>query len=86
LPPEDADLARLIAELSVRAANEPAHVATLEVEALQLELAAVDREIVAARASGSGDVAGLATRRARVKVEVDKAVDRAMAVAGVEGE
>jgi DNA primase len=86
LPAADADLAQLIAELSVRAATEPAHLATLELEALQLELAAVDREIVAARASGQGDVGGLATRRARVKVEVDKAVDRAMAVAGVEGE
>ena len=80
---DDVELARLVAELSVRASSEFAHPSTLELEGLQLELAAVDREIASSRAAGRGDVAELASRRARVKVEVDKAVDRAMAAAGV---
>jgi DNA primase len=75
---EDTELEALMAELSVRASAEVVTPARLDVEATQLELARVDRAISAAQASGEGDIAALATRRAKVKVELDRAMDRAM--------
>ena len=72
---DDGEMAALMAELTVRA-REPTSEATLELERLQLELARLDREIVAARQADRGDVATLATRRAQVKVAVDRAVER----------
>jgi DNA primase len=80
VPAEDPELAALLAEIAVRAAHEPAEPATLEVETLQLELARIERQIATARAVGAGEggVAELAARRAALKGEVDKAIDRAM--------
>jgi DNA primase len=75
---EDGELEALMAELSVRASAEVVTPKRLDVEATQLELARVDRAIGAAQASGEGDIAALATRRAQVKVELDRAMDRAM--------
>jgi DNA primase len=74
---DDAELVSLMAELAVRA-GEPATVEMLELERLQLELARLEREMAGARSSGRGDVAKLATRRAQLKVSMDRAVERAM--------
>jgi DNA primase len=78
LDPEDTELTALVAELSLRAAEQPADPATLEVQALQLETARLEREIVAARAEGRLDVSDLAAERTRVKARLDSAIDRAM--------
>ena len=78
VPAEDSELEALMAELSVRASAEAVTPERLEVEATQLELARVDRAISAAQAAGEGDIAALATRRAKVKVDLDRAMDRAM--------
>jgi DNA primase len=78
LPADDADLQSLIAELAVRAAEQRASQAALDAELLQLRLAQLDRQIAAATATGSGDVAALATRRIELRASVDAAIDRAM--------
>lgn len=65
LPPGDDDFARLIAELVVRAGELHVTETTLEIEALQLELARLDREVSAARGKGEG-VQKLAARRQKV--------------------
>ena len=77
LSPEDSELSSLIAELSLRAAREPAEPAALEVEALQLEKERLEREIGAARAAGRLDIAELAERRGRVREQLETAIDRA---------
>jgi DNA primase len=78
LEPGDGDLAPLLAELSLRAAQQPAEPATLEVQALQLETARLEREIAAARAEGRLDISALARERNRVKARLDSAIDRVM--------
>jgi hypothetical protein len=50
----------------------------LDVQRLQLELARVDRRIQQARGAQSGDVSELATRRGEVKLEFDRAQERAL--------
>jgi DNA primase len=85
IPAEDPELARVVAELAVRAAHEPARPTTLEVETLQLELARVDRQIAAARGDQGGEggaVASLASRRAELQAQFDEAIDKAMEAAG----
>jgi DNA primase len=82
LPPEDPELARLVAELAVRAGGERIVPDALEVESLQLELARVDRQIQAARAEGRGDVSDLAVRRGEIKRAVDEAYDRVLEAGG----
>jgi DNA primase len=77
LPPEDPELARLMAELVVRAGDEAMTAAGLEVELLQLERARLEREIAAAQSAGLL-VGELAAERSKLKVELDRAVDRAM--------
>jgi hypothetical protein len=78
LEPGDGDLAPLLAELSLRAAKQPAEPATLEVQGLQLETARLEREIAAARAEGRLDISALARERNRVKARLDSAIDRVM--------
>jgi DNA primase len=78
LEPGDGDLAPLLAELSLRAAQQPAEPATLEVQALQLETARLEREIAAARAEGRLDISALARERNQVKARLDNAIDRVM--------
>ena len=78
---DDTELVSLMAELAVRA-GEPATTEMLELERLQLELARLEREMAGARSSGRGDVAKLATRRAQLKVSMDRAVERAMEAGG----
>jgi DNA primase len=74
----DGELESLLAELSLRAAGEPAEPATLEVQTLQLETARLEREIAMARASGSLDVSDYAETLSRVRQDLDDAMDRAM--------
>jgi hypothetical protein len=68
----------VVAELSVRAGQQRASRAALEAETLKLELAHIDRQIAAARSTGSGDVASLAEDRERLRGAIDAAIDRAM--------
>ena len=67
LPPGDEALARLVAELVIRAGQLEATPAKLELESLQLDLSRLDRLIAGARVSGGGEgVHDLATRRQTV--------------------
>jgi DNA primase len=65
LPPGDEPLARLVAELVIRAGQLEATPAKLELEALQLDLIRLDRLIAGARATGDG-VRELAVQRQTV--------------------
>jgi hypothetical protein len=82
---DDVELSGLLAELIVEAGRERAEPAMLEAQRLQLELASVDRQIQQARGRESGDVSGLATRRAEVKREFERAYGRVLEKTG-EGE
>jgi DNA primase len=67
LPAGDEDLARLVAELVIRAGQLDATPATLELEGLQLDLHRLDRRIAAARTGdGSGGMHDLAVERQRI--------------------
>ncbi len=67
LPREDESLARVIAELVVRAAELEATPAALDLESLQLDLARLDREIASARSQSDGSrVREFAGERQRV--------------------
>jgi DNA primase len=74
----DSQLKALLAELVVEAGREPVQPAMLDVQRLQLELARVDRRIQQARGAQSGDVSELATHRGEVKLEFDRAQERAL--------
>ncbi len=74
----DPRMKALLAELVVEAGREPVQSAMLDVQRLQLELARVDRRIQQARGAQSGDVSELATRRGEVKLEFDRAQERAL--------
>jgi DNA primase len=63
---EAPELAELIPELVLRAGQLEATPATLELEALQLDLHRLDREITAARTGGEGEVGTLARERQKV--------------------
>jgi DNA primase len=63
---EAPELAELIPELVLRAGQLDATPATLELEALQLDLHRLDREITAARTGGEGEVGTLARERQKV--------------------
>jgi DNA primase len=77
LPPEDEELARVVAELVVRAGDDRADPSVLEAQVWQLELARLDRAIAAARASGGGEVATLAAERIAAKQHFDAAYESA---------
>jgi DNA primase len=86
---EDRELVGLLAEMTVEAGRWPAHEGStkppmLEVQQLQLQLAWVDRRIHAARAQGVGEVSDLARLRGEVKLEFDRAQERALAETGAE--
>jgi DNA primase len=71
LPAGDEDLARLIAELVIRAGQLDASPATLDLEGLQLDLHRLDRRIAAARSGGGeGAIHDLAAERQRVLDEI----------------
>jgi DNA primase len=63
---EAPELAELIPEIVLRAGQLDATPATLELEALQLDLHRLDREITAARTGGESEVHGLAAERQKV--------------------
>jgi DNA primase len=63
---EDPELATLVAELVIRAGQLDATPATLDLEALQLDLHRLDREITAARTADGSLVQGLAEERQRI--------------------
>jgi DNA primase len=69
LPAGADDLARLIAELVIRAGELAADSAALELERLQLEKVRLDRRIAAARGAGA-PVTALAVQRQRVQDEI----------------
>lgn len=75
VPESDEELARLLAELAVRAEALEATPAGLEAQRLQLALARASRDLAAARAAG-GSVAKLAHHRDQLKVRFDVAVQR----------
>jgi DNA primase len=110
MPPQDQELARVIAELVAQAdalraeeaaeaiseaagpeavAGSPAEppvsaetaAARVHVQRLQLELARLERAIQAARARQGGEVSEVAARRAEVKLEFDRAQQRALELA-----
>jgi len=86
---EDGELIGLLAELTVEAGRWPAYEgasrpAMLEVQQLQLRLASIDRQIHAARAQGTGEVSELARVRGEVKLDFDRAQERALAESGVD--
>ena len=62
-PEGDEELARVLAELQVRAARATPTRAALEAERLRLELAVLERQIATARAGGDGNIVELARRR-----------------------
>jgi DNA primase len=66
LPTGDEALARLVAELVIRAGELEATPAKLELEALQMDLYRLERRIAGARVSGSEGVGALAVERQRV--------------------
>lgn len=79
---EDPQLKGLLAELVVEAGREHSDPGMLEVQRLQLELARVERQIQQARGQDSGDVSGLAHRRAEVKREFDLAYGKVLEETG----
>ena len=75
---DDDPIAPLVRELSVRAVRAAgASPAAFEAEHLQLGLARLDREIIAARAAAAGDVSELATRRSAMLEQLKRVVDTA---------
>lgn len=78
VPPEDEELALLIAELVVRAGQMRSSDAAVEGERLNLELLRIEREITAARTAAAGDVTPLVTRRQELKRQRDGAIARSM--------
>jgi DNA primase len=65
LPEDDAELASLVAELTIRAAKDPADAEALRLQALQLDLRRLERAIAAAKAQGSPEVSALAAEKQR---------------------
>ena len=66
LPAGDEPLARLVAELVIRAGQLEATPAKLELEALQLDLHNLDRRIATARTEGREHIHDLASERQQV--------------------
>ena len=78
LPDDDPDLASLMAGLLVRAGEQLADADTLRAEILKLRLAAVERQMKAAAASGSADMPALARERQGLQTAVREAIGRHM--------
>lgn len=80
VPEGDDELTRIIAELQVRAPQAAVGGrASLQAEVLRLELAAVNREIAAARGAGGADIVGLARRRTELEAAVERQVEESLA-------
>ncbi len=76
LPEDDPDLAAYLRALTVRFAREPVGRASLEHAWLLLELARLQRAIVAARRAESVEVATLAHEREQVRRRIDEVSER----------
>jgi DNA primase len=76
LPPDDDALARLMAELVVKAGALGASAAAVESERLGLELLRLDRDIRAAQQAAAGDVTPLVARRQDLRRLRDAAIAR----------
>jgi DNA primase len=72
------ELEPIIAELVIRAGEQPSTRATLDAELKKLRLAVHDRRLQRARASGAPETAALAAARPSLKREVDEAIARAL--------
>jgi DNA primase len=83
---QDPELTAVLAELVVQAGREFPVPAMLEVQRMQLELARLDRRIHGARAargaSGGEAVSELARRRAEVRLDFERAYERALEQTG----
>jgi DNA primase len=78
-PEGDEELARVLAELQVRAAPATSTRAALDAERLRLELATVEREIARARAGGEGNVVELARRREALHSAMERELEETLA-------
>jgi hypothetical protein len=85
LPPDDPELASLVAQLVVEAGRESARPEMLEVQRLQLELARMDRQIQRTRARQDGEVSELARRRTEVRRDFERAYARVLEETGAGG-
>jgi hypothetical protein len=79
LADDDNELAKLVAELSVRASQRRGSPSVLKADALMLEILRLRRAIAAARASGLGGVAPLVVELKAREREHDALTERAMA-------
>jgi DNA primase len=79
LADDDHELAKLVAELSVRASQRRGSPSVLKADALMLEILRLRRAIAAARASGLGGVAPLVVELKGREREHDALTERAMA-------
>jgi DNA primase len=80
LPPQDEELARVIADLVQRAGrrsgDRPVSAEELEHARLLLDLARVERELIRLRAGGGGGVTGLARERQAIRDSIDRVLAR----------
>ncbi|MCW2958196.1 MAG: primase, partial [Solirubrobacterales bacterium] len=82
LPEDDLELGSLMAGLLVRAGEQDADVDALNAEVLKLRLAAVERQMKVAAASGSTDMPALARERQGLQKAVQEAIGRHMDAMG----
>lgn len=78
-PAGDEELARVLAELQVRAARATPTRAALEAERLRLELATVERQIARAKGGGEGNVVELARRREELHHAMERELEETLA-------
>ena len=78
-PEDDEELARVLAELQVRAARATPTRAALEAERLRIELATLERQIATARAGGEGNVVELARRREELQSAMERELEETLA-------
>ncbi|MDQ5807350.1 MAG: DNA primase [Actinomycetota bacterium] len=77
-PPEDDELRAAIADLEARRSRDPASLATLDAQRLQLELRRLTRRLNAARRAGEPGVTEIAAQREQVQAQLDTAIERVM--------
>ncbi len=78
-PPGDEELARVLAELQVRAAHAMPSRAALEAERLRLQIGRLDREIDRSKGAGSSALTHLVEERERLRAEVERKVEETLA-------
>ena len=78
-PEGDEELARVLAELQVRAARATPTRAALEAERLRMELTVLERQIATARAGGEGNIVELARRREELQSAMEHELEETLA-------